>query len=64
MSWRCPACDTSIDHTELEEQPRPRVIYRCHICRLELILDRATGKLTVAPIFDAEATSRTLRKNV
>jgi hypothetical protein len=28
----------------------PRRVYRCHICRLELILDEITGKLTVAPL--------------
>jgi hypothetical protein len=24
--------------------------YRCHICRLELVLDEETDRLTVAPI--------------
>jgi hypothetical protein len=27
-----------------------RRVYRCHICRLELILDEITGKLTVASL--------------
>jgi hypothetical protein len=61
MSWRCPACEIPIDHTELEDRPRPRVIYRCHVCRLELVLDRATGKLTVPPILDTDATRQTFR---
>jgi hypothetical protein len=26
------------------------MIYRCHVCRLELILDEKTGKMTVAPL--------------
>jgi len=30
--------------------PRPQTLYRCHVCRLELILDTGTNKLTVAPL--------------
>jgi hypothetical protein len=48
MPWRCPACQTPIRHDE--DAPRPRTIYRCHVCRLELILDETTHKLTVAPL--------------
>jgi len=47
MPWKCPACGTDIRHTE--DTPRPGVVYRCHICRLELIRDAMTGRLTVAP---------------
>jgi hypothetical protein len=47
MPWRCPACQTPIRHDE--DAPRPRTVYRCHVCRLELILDESTHKLTVAP---------------
>jgi hypothetical protein len=39
-----------IQHSDAEPQPRPGVIYRCHVCRLELILDERTGKMTVAPL--------------
>jgi hypothetical protein len=49
MPWRCPACAVPIRHSELEPRPRPTQRYRCHICRLELILDPATDKLTLAP---------------
>jgi hypothetical protein len=49
MPWRCPACEIAIRHNELEETPRAGQIYRCHICRLELVLDPTNGKLTVAP---------------
>ena len=52
MPWRCPACSEQIRHAENEEQPRPGVTYRCHICRLELMLDTATARLTVAPLPD------------
>jgi hypothetical protein len=54
MHWKCPACGTDIRRTE--DAPRPGVVYRCHICRLELILDALTGRLTVAS-FPPEATS-------
>ena len=40
MPWTCPACSLAIRHAERESAPRPGVIYRCHICRFELILDR------------------------
>jgi len=52
MPWKCPVCSTPIQHNELEPAPRARAWYRCHICRLELILDEASGKLVVAPLKD------------
>jgi predicted SprT family Zn-dependent metalloprotease len=48
MPWRCPACHTQIRHNEREERPRPRTVYRCHICRIELVLDPTTEKLTLS----------------
>ena len=48
MPWKCPACGMSIQ--DREEMPRPGVVYRCHICRLELMVDRTTGKLDVPPV--------------
>lgn len=47
MPWRCPACRIPIRHSEVEERPRPHAIYRCHVCRIELVLDPATEKLAV-----------------
>jgi hypothetical protein len=35
--------------------PRPGHRYRCHICRLELVIDESTNRLTVAP-FDEPST--------
>ena len=52
MPWRCPACYTQIHHAPLEERPRLNQLYRCHICRLELVVDPTTEKLTAAPIRD------------
>jgi hypothetical protein len=47
MPWKCPACETQIRHER--ETPEPRQVYRCHVCRLELVLDDATLKLAVVP---------------
>jgi len=48
MSWKCPACLTQIRHDG--DAPQPRKVYRCHVCRLELVLDEDTQKLVVAPL--------------
>jgi hypothetical protein len=50
MPWRCPACEIQIVHSTAEPMPRRNVTYRCHICRLELVLDPKTNKLVLAPI--------------
>jgi hypothetical protein len=48
MPWTCPACQTAIRHEE--DHPNSHRIYRCHVCRLELVVDQRAGKLTVAPL--------------
>jgi hypothetical protein len=50
----------SIQHRE--EMPRPGVVYRCHICRLELIVNGATGKLDMPPIQSSDKDDTLLRK--
>jgi hypothetical protein len=50
MPWRCPACETQIHHSEHESEPRLGTRYRCHICRLELMLDPEKVRLAVAPM--------------
>jgi hypothetical protein len=50
MPWRCPACETPIQHSAVEDHPRPGIVYRCHICRLELVWDREANRLVVAPL--------------
>jgi hypothetical protein len=49
MPWKCPACLTSITHTEALSRPAPDTVYRCHVCRLELVVDSRTGRLEIAP---------------
>ena len=50
MPWSCPACRTTILHDEIEMRPRPDTVYRCYVCRLELILNERTNKLDVTPL--------------
>jgi len=52
MPWTCPACSSIIRHSDFEEQPRPGVHYRCHVCRLDLIMDPPTMKLTALLLGD------------
>jgi hypothetical protein len=52
MLWRCPACGIEIQHSEAEPLPRSGHHYRCHVCRLELVMDDATKNLTVPAIED------------
>jgi hypothetical protein len=47
MTWMCPACQMTIQHAE--DPPRSGVVYRCHVCHLELIADAAQGQLRLAP---------------
>ncbi len=48
MSWKCPACETQMRHDG--DRPEPNRVYRCHVCRLELVLDPETDTMTVAPL--------------
>jgi len=58
MPWRCPACETPIRHSETEERPRLGVLYRCHLCRIELVLDVRTDRLTASrPDADGDDSS-------
>jgi hypothetical protein len=54
MPWRCPACLTPLRLSELEEQPRPGVSYRCHVCRLELEVNPDTQRLVALPAVEDE----------
>jgi len=60
MAWMCPACGTAIRHNEIEEQPRLGARHRCHICRLELVMDPNTARLIVVPL-DESPDKRTKR---
>lgn len=45
--WICPACQERIEHHPHEEAPRVGVVYRCHVCRLELTPNPDTGRLAL-----------------
>jgi hypothetical protein len=57
---------THIRHSETEAVPRSSIVYRSHICRLELVVDDMTQKLTVPPFpdraDDAPASGRRKRR--
>jgi hypothetical protein len=50
MPWKCPACSEQIRHAASEEAPRAGVLYRCHLCRLELVFDPQRNRLILAPL--------------
>jgi hypothetical protein len=58
MPWKCPACVTALSHSPIDATPRPGVIYRCSVCRLEFVLDTVTKKFTLAPLPSTEPPIR------
>jgi hypothetical protein len=54
MPWKCPACQSPINHSDTDHRPRVGASYRCHICRLELSVDPDLEKLIVAPLREDE----------
>ena len=58
MPWSCPACGNPIKHNLAEARPRFGVLYRCHPCRLDLVMDPATITL-VDPADEVIVTDRT-----
>jgi hypothetical protein len=62
MPWRCPACQVAIEHNPHEDRPRTGVTYRCHVCRLELVLDPVTDRMVVAPRPDDSPPERPRRR--
>ena len=59
-SWKCPACQTQIRHDG--ERPEGNRVYRCHVCRLELVLEESTQTMTLAPLPTERSRRRTDRK--
>ena len=47
MPWRCPACGTSVQHTTA--LPRADLVYRCPVCRLQMIFNPALEKMQPLP---------------
>ena len=68
MPWKCPACSTPIRQQLTaagDDSPRPGVIYRCSVCRLELVRDPDAHEMTAAPwpTDQADDGSRTRQQN-
>jgi hypothetical protein len=62
MPWKCPACSSVIRHIEFEDMPRLGAVYRCHVCRIELTADPATGRLIPTPLDDSEPAKKRTAK--
>jgi hypothetical protein len=58
MPWKCPACATKIAQEGSATTPIIGVVYRCHVCRLELVVDPSSGKLQLAPLDPPEPAPR------
>jgi hypothetical protein len=53
MPWRCPACSTQIRRELMaagDQEPKPGRIYRCAVCRLELVVSDDGTHMVVAPL--------------
>ena len=57
-SWRCSACQTPIEHNAVATSPRAGRLYRCPVCRLDLVWDSRTGRLMAAPQLEDERKVR------
>ena len=49
MPLQCPACSTEIQKAAAELLPIPGAVYRCAVCRLELVLNRYGDEMIIAP---------------
>lgn len=63
MPWTCPACRLVIRHSSQDLEPRPGVTYRCHVCRLELIVDTTRGRMIVAPFGSDDGDGRRVARD-
>lgn len=54
MQWKCPACETRIEHRRADDEHITGQVYRCPVCRLELTFDPRTEKMILASSSDAE----------
>jgi hypothetical protein len=50
---KCPACSSPIRReliTAGHQNPKPEHVYRCGICRLDLVLSKDGERMIVAPL--------------
>ena len=53
MPWHCPACRAPITHRSYEDLPKPNIVYRCYVCRLELRVNEGAEHLEPLPLLPA-----------
>jgi hypothetical protein len=53
MPWKCPSCTQEIRHDPTDDAPRLGVLYRCHVCRMELVLDGTSGALLASTLMSS-----------
>jgi hypothetical protein len=56
--WRCPVCESEVEHHPSEMLPRGHVVYRCLYCRLELVFDEDYSAFKLAPFGESTATKQ------
>ena len=63
MRWKCPACSTPIRQQLAVgvKTPRSDMVYRCAVCREELVLDPRTDQLMPAALQADTVDDRALR---
>jgi hypothetical protein len=47
MVWRCPGCRLPLHQVGADRVAKRKVTYRCHVCRLDLVVDWNGGRLIV-----------------
>ena len=47
MPWTCPVCRQPIRRSDNEAMPRIGQLYRCHVCRVDLVFDPKPQALIV-----------------
>jgi hypothetical protein len=60
MPWKCQACQTTLRQSSEEERPVKGLTYRCHVCRLELMLNPVNDRLEVTPLPDEPSPARSI----
>jgi len=57
MRLKCPACASAIQRRENGDLPTPGTIYRCPVCRLELVFDPNVKKMRPLPPCPSDKSS-------
>jgi hypothetical protein len=61
VPWKCPVCSSPIRRELIaagHDIPEPDRIYRCGICRLDLVLSKDGERMVVAPLDSTKKPSK------